>query len=172
MKKISAFLILLLIIACAKEQKSTVNLTNEQDKEIICNVIDTWHKNAAEGNYEAYFNSMTSSSVFIGTDASENWAVSEFKEFSKPHFADGLAWDFKAINRNVYLAVDNKTAWFDELLNTWMGVCRGSGVLVKENDQWKIQHYVLSVTVPNDNVLEVIKINKEKDSLFLKKYLN
>lgn len=170
MKKFRVFLVFLLIFSCTKEKKKTNVLNTEQDKVVICNVIDNWHKHAAEGDFERYFNAMTDTSVFIGTDASENWVVSEFKEFSKPHFADGVAWDFKSINRNVYLSEDNKTAWFDELLNTWMGVCRGSGVLVKQNNEWKIQHYVLSVTVPNDNVKDVIEINKEKDSLFLRKY--
>jgi hypothetical protein len=31
-----------------------------------------------------------------------------------------------------------QTAWFDELLDTQMKICRGSGILVKENKQWKI----------------------------------
>jgi hypothetical protein len=51
-----------------------------------------------------------------------------------------------------------------------MGICRGSGVLKKSGDIWKIEHYVLSVTVPNDNIYEVMKVNKEKDSLFLKNF--
>jgi hypothetical protein len=49
-------------------------------------------------------------------------------------------------------------AWFDELLNTQMKICRGSGVLVFINGKWKIKHYVLSMTIPNDNVDEVVKI--------------
>ncbi|MDV7186195.1 nuclear transport factor 2 family protein [Lutibacter sp. TH_r2] len=169
MRKISILVVVFCFISCSNsEPKADVIISNE--KEVICNVIDTWHKNAAEGNFEDYFSAMTNSSVFIGTDANENWLMPEFKEFSRPYFADGVAWDFKAIDRNVYLSADNKIAWFDELLSTWMGVTRGSGVLVKENDIWKIQHYVLSVTVPNKNVEDVIKINKEIDSLFLKKY--
>lgn len=39
-----------------------------------------------------------------------------------------------------------------------MKICRGSGVLVKENGKWKIKHYVLSMTIPNDNAEEIIKI--------------
>ena len=26
--------------------------------------------------------------------------------------------------------------WFDELLDTWMGICRGSGVIIMENKEW------------------------------------
>jgi hypothetical protein len=39
-----------------------------------------------------------------------------------------------------------------------MKICRGSGVLVKVGNDWKIKHYVLSMTVPNENVTEVVKI--------------
>ena len=43
-------------------------------------------------------------------------------------------------------------------MNTQMKICRGSGVLVKVGSNWKIKHYVLSMTIPNDNTSEVIKI--------------
>jgi hypothetical protein len=42
-----------------------------------------------------------------------------------------------------------------------MKICRGSGVLIKEGKNWKIAHYVLSMTIPNDTIDEVVKI-KEK----------
>jgi hypothetical protein len=51
-----------------------------------------------------------------------------------------------------------KTAWFDELLNTQMKICRGSGVLVKIGQEWKIKQYVLSMTIPNDNSNKVIEL--------------
>ena len=39
-----------------------------------------------------------------------------------------------------------------------MKICRGSGVLEKTGEKWKIKQYVLSMTIPNDNVDEVIKV--------------
>jgi hypothetical protein len=30
-----------------------------------------------------------------------------------------------------------------------MKICRGSGVVEKINDKWKIKQYVLSMTIPN-----------------------
>ena len=39
-----------------------------------------------------------------------------------------------------------------------MKICRGSGVLVILKGKWKIKQYVLSMTIPNDNSDEVIKI--------------
>jgi hypothetical protein len=59
-----------------------------------------------------------------------------------------------------------KTAWFDELLDTQMKICRGSGVVSKENGQWKIRQYVLSMTVPNSQVDPVVRLKAaEEDSL-------
>lgn len=169
MKKIAVFLIAIIAISCCKdEQKTTENL--DLEKEAIKIELDSWHKSAADANFEAYFNAMTSNGVFIGTDASENWKIPEFKDFSKPHFDNGKAWDFSAVDRNIYIDTNGKIAWFDELLDTWMGVCRGSGVLRKTDDSWKIEHYVLSLTTPNDNIQDIIKINKKHDSIFLNRY--
>jgi len=53
-----------------------------------------------------------------------------------------------------------------------MGICRGSGVLKKVDNTWKIEHYVLSLTIPNENIQEVKNVNKERDSLFLSKLRN
>jgi len=147
-----------------------------QEKDNIANVLDAWHKAAAEANFDAYFSLMTHDGVFLGTDATENWQNQEFKDFSKPYFDRGKAWSFTAVERNIYLGKDGKFAWFDELLDTQMELCRGSGVLKKTNGEWKIAHYVLSIAVPNENVGDLIKLKKQKDSLLLidlkKKYRN
>ena len=62
------------------------------------------------------------------------------------------------MKRHIYFSEDKKMAWFDELLNTQMKICRGSGVLVKKDGKWLIKQYVLSMTIPNENVDEVVKI--------------
>ena len=82
----------------------------------------------------------------------------QFENFSKPYFDKGKAWDFKTIERNIYISKNKEVVWFDELLDTWMGTCRGSGVLEKNNTEWKIKQYVLSVTIPNDSIQKVIKL--------------
>lgn len=121
-------------------------------------VLDAWHKAAAQSQFETYFNLMTDDAVFIGTDAKENWNKTAFQAYAKPYFDKGKAWNFTAIERHVYIDKSGTLAWFDELLSTQMKICRGSGVLVKVGDSWKIQHYVLSMTVPNENVDDVVKI--------------
>lgn len=120
--------------------------------------LDAWHKAASEAKFDTYFNFMAEESIFIGTDATENWNKKAFMAFAKPYFDKGRAWSFTALERHVYFDASGKTAWFDELLNTQMKICRGSGVLVKEGNVWKIKHYVLSMTIPNDNTDDVIKV--------------
>lgn len=145
-----------------------VNVINSQgSNEQINNMLDQWHKDAAESNFDAYFDKMSDNGVFIGTDALENWTVSEFKEFSKPFFDDKNTWDFKTLERNIYYSPDNSIIWFDELLDTWMGICRGSGVLMKDGNDWNIVHYVLSVSIPNENIKEVIAVKKENDEIMI-----
>jgi len=145
---------LCLMIVCSD---SMLWAQNKSTAEIDA-LLNQWHKDAAVANAEAYFGAMADDGIFIGTDATENWNKKQFQAFAKPYFDKGKAWDFKPFERHIYLSADGKTAWFDELLDTWMKICRGSGVLQKEGNVWKIKHYVLSTTVPNDNINEVVKI--------------
>jgi ketosteroid isomerase-like protein len=141
----------------------------EADQVAVEKVLDDWHLAAANADYEAYFSRMTDRSIFIGTDATENWSVEAFKAFSKPYFDKGKAWSFEAVERNVFFNKGNNLAWFDELLDTWMGICRGSGVLQKDmSGNWKIAHYVLSIAVPNEHVDALLVIKKEADSVLTK----
>jgi hypothetical protein len=156
MKKIMLFCGTILLFSAF----NTRNQGAEKEKEKINMLMDSWHKAAAEANYNAYFNLMTKDAVFIGTDATENWNKAAFQVWAKPFFDKGKAWSFTALERHIYFDKTEKMAWFDELLNTQMKICRGSGVLVKIGNNWKIQHYVLSMTVPNDNVDAVIKIKE------------
>ena len=138
-----------------------------QQKDQLEQMLDAWHKAAAEANFEDYFGAMAEESIFVGTDATENWNKNEFMAYSKPYFDRGRAWSFTAIQRNLYLAGSGGMAWFDELLSTQMGICRGSGVLEKIGGEWKIRHYVLSLDVPNENVSDLVALKKERDSLFI-----
>jgi hypothetical protein len=142
------------------------------EKEQVNRTLDAWHKAAAEANFKTYFGMMTDDAIFIGTDATENWDKKSFEAYAKPHFDKGKAWDFKAIERHVYFDKLGKLAWFDELLNTQMKICRGSGVLVKIGSEWKIKHYVLSMTIPNDNIKEVVKIIDPIEEELLQKIQN
>jgi hypothetical protein len=165
MKKIMFLAVTLLLFS------SFTSYTNPENKEQdqITIVLNNWHKAASDANAKLYFEALTDDAVFIGTDATENWNKETFEAFAKPYFDKGKAWNFKPLERHIYLSKDQKTAWFDELLDTWMKVCRGSGVMVKVGNEWKIQHYVLSMTVPNDQTNEVIKMKASIEDAFIQK---
>jgi len=159
MKKLSS-LVCILLISC---QTSDNRL---KDKTLLTSAIDqtvaTWHQAAAEANFETYFDLMTEDAIFIGTDATEKWDKKAFQDYAKPHFDRGKAWTFHTLERSIYLSADQKTAWFDELLDTSFKICRGSGILVFEKNSWKIKHYVLSFTIPNALSKNVVN---QKDSI-------
>jgi ketosteroid isomerase-like protein len=136
----------------------------ESNKSKINATLDSWHKAATNAEFDTYFSLMTSDGVFIGTDATENWQNEAFKTFSKPYFDKGKAWNFSSLQRTIYLNKNQDTAWFDELLDTQMKICRGSGVLIKVENEWKIAHYVLSMTIPNELTTEVIKLKDKIES--------
>lgn len=153
-------MIIILFFSACKENKRSIVVDNNK---IINQLIHDWHKAAADANYDDYFKRMSSDAVFIGTDPTENWPLQAFKLFCKPHFDKGKAWNFRSLDRHIYFSQDHTIAWFDELLDTQMKICRGSGVLKKENGEWKIAHYVLSMTIPNSNtkVVTALKANEE-----------
>lgn len=171
MKKLAfLFLTLAMFNSCKQEKTKTATANKETITAEINTLINNWHLAAADANFDDYFSKMDSLSVFIGTDATENWKKEDFAAFSKPYFDKGKAWDFKTLERNVYMNDTGNFVWFDELLNTWMGTCRGSGVLEKKDQNWVIKHYVLSVEIPNEDIQKVIEVKREKDSLFLAKF--
>ena len=161
MKKNLLLLITITVIVNASAQKPSAL------KIQIKKTLDAWHKAAADANYNNYFNILTDDSIFIGTDAAENWNKTAFQTFAKPYFDKGKAWNFTALERNIYFNKNKTLAWFDELLSTQMKLCRGSGILVKVGKEWKIKHYVLSMTVPNENSDEVVKIKTPIEEAYI-----
>ena len=150
---------------------SVVLQGQQTEEEKIDQVLDSWHQAAADARFQDYFNKMAEGAVFVGTDASEHWNKEAFMSFSKPYFDRGKAWAFTPLQRHIYFGKKGEVAWFDELLDTWMQLCRGSGVLVKEDGVWKIAHYVLSLTIPNETVDGAIELKKERDSIFISSLL-
>ena len=123
----------------------------------IGELLDGWHRAAAQADEEAYFSCFTPDAVFLGTDATERWDVEAFRAYAHPHFAKGKAWSFAAVRRALVISRDGAVAWFDEdLAAPNLGPARGSGVVLQQEDgSWKIAHYNLAITVPNERFDEV-----------------
>ena len=114
-------------------------------------VLDDFHDAASAADEERYFEHFAASGVFLGTDASERWTRDEFRAYAHAYFVKGKGWTYHPRNRHVAISADGTTAWFDELLdNAKYGECRGTGVLQRYDGEWKIEHYHLTVPLPNE----------------------
>lgn len=128
-------------------------------------LLDAWHAAAATADSAAFFGTMSPDGVYLGTDASERWLRDEMADWAAPFFRRDTAWAFTPRRRYWTLGDDGQTAWFDEHLDSWMGVVRGSGVLTRTpashrangadpaaSDAWELRRYNLALAVPNERM--------------------
>jgi len=153
MKKLLFIAWVLFCISCQKQNSNELT-------ESLNTKIDNWHLAASNADFDKYFGFIADSGIFIGTDVTERWSKNEFSEFSKPYFDKGKAWSFLAKERTLRFNKQKTIAWFDEVLDTWMGDCRSTGVLSLNNSEWKLEHYQLSVTIDNVLMPQFLEITK------------
>jgi hypothetical protein len=158
MFRYSILIILAFNLASHLALAQQANVPDRQVNQDVHMFIDHWHLAAANADAKTFFGSMDDNSIYIGTDATERWTKDDFIKYAKPYFDRGKAWTFKPYDRDLHVTNDGNFAWFSELLNTRFGVCRGSGILRKTADDWKIEQYHLSVTVPNELVNDFISL--------------
>ena len=121
-------------------------------------LLDAFHRAASNAKFDEYFGMFAPDGVFIGTDATERWTVEQFKAYAKPHFDKGRGWTYVVVERHVNVAVDDRHASFDELLdNATLGRCRGTGVVRRVAGAWKIELYHLTIPIPNALAEDVVK---------------
>ena len=160
MRKIIVLLFsIYLIVSCTS---GNCNIDKESETKKLNKFIDNWHYAAAVADENIFFGSLDENAIYLGTDPKERWLKHEFIDWGMKYFERDTAWVFTSYNRFWEFSEDMKYAWFDELLVTHMGICRGSGVLRKYKDGWKIKHYNLALTLPNEQMNEYRNIiNKE-----------
>lgn len=124
-------------------------------------VVDAMHQAASRADGDAYFATFTPQARFVGTDASEHWPLEAFRAYADPIFSQGRGWTYRPVERSLTIApIECRcVAWFDErLAHDSYGDLRGSGVLRRTEDGWRIEQYVLSFTVPNDQADAVVEL--------------
>lgn len=113
--------------------------------------LNSFHEAASKADGKTYFSLFAPEGVFIGTDAGERWTVEEFKKYAEPHFKKGKGWTYVKRTRHVDFTTSGDAAWFDEILDSKnYGTSRGSGVLRKIGNDWRIAQYHLTFPIPND----------------------
>ena len=159
-------MIFLSILFCCCTSPQTENTDPKEIRLEIDKLLNKWHLDAANADLDSYIELMDSTCNYIGTDATENWKRNDFAAFCQPFFDTKKTWDFIPVQRDIYINETGNTVWFDEILDTHMGTCRGSGSLELKNGKWKLMQYVLSVAIPNESMDAVKKVKYEADSVF------
>jgi ketosteroid isomerase-like protein len=114
-------------------------------------VLDAFHAAAAAADEEGYVATLAESMVFLGTAPGERWQGDAWRDFVRSYFSRGKGWAYTPSARSVDFAEDGLTAWFDETVeNEHYGSCRGTGVLRRHDDGWKIQQYNLTLPIPDE----------------------
>ncbi len=168
---IITFVLFFVILSCNTPSKEKQNSSTENDIKQITALLDSFNIAAAKADYNTYFNFYTNDAVFVGTDATEHWDKKAFMIWAKPYFDKKTTWNFTSLERHINFDKTGSLAWFDELLSTQMKICRGSGVVVKQGTDWKVQQYVLSTTVPNSLIDSVVKIKAPVEDEIINKLL-
>ena len=157
-KPLPARFFLGLLLVCGLGPPATAPARSD-DAAAVAAVLDALHKAASQADGERYFSLFGPEAVFFGTDATERWPIDEFRRYAMARFRRGQGWTYVVRQRHVSFADDEATAWFDERLdNKKYGECRGTGVLVKRGGAWKIAQYNLTIPIPNEIALDVVRM--------------
>lgn len=122
-------------------------------------VVDDWHAAAAVGDAPRYLGHMADDAVFMGTDSTERWDLTEFRAYVEQHMKAGQGWVYVPSDRGLVVPEGSELAWFDErLASEGYGELRGTGVLRRDGDTWRIVHYSMTFTVPNAVARRVVAL--------------
>jgi ketosteroid isomerase-like protein len=122
-------------------------------------VLDDYHAAAAEGDVERMLGHIAPDAVLLGTDATERWTRESFEQLVRPAMAGGARIVNVPSSQNIVVSASDGIAWFDERLERHeFGEMRGTGVLRRTTDGWKIVQFHTALTVPNEAFRDVVKI--------------
>lgn len=125
----------------------------------VAAVLDDWQQSASQCDEERFFSHMAPGGVFIGIDERERWTRDEFRKAYHPLFEARQMWNFRVLKRNIQVAENGGSAWFDERLAAGGKIVfRGTGVLVNDGSGWQITQYALAFPVPRETFDQVLRL--------------
>jgi hypothetical protein len=115
--------------------------------------LDALHKAGADANSAAFESLLAQDVVFLGVDGDARLEGQSARDFLSEHLMQGNAWAYRSIERETRLSPDGSVAWFDETLqHDQLGRGRGTGVLIRGSEGWKVAQYSLIVPLPGGAV--------------------
>ena len=89
-------------------------------------------------------------------------AAQAVREFVGPALSASVGWTSVPFEQHVSFAPDGQIAWFEERLGRErIGELRSTGVMRKDDGEWRIVHYNLALPVPNalaEDLVEKIRV--------------
>jgi len=156
--RVIVLLVPLVLVACAAAPDAG-RVDTAVETAAVDALLDDWHAAAGEADGERYFAHFAPDGVFLGTDAHERWTVEAFRDYAHPHFSEGRGWTYRPSDRHVIFSDDGRFAWFDERLHSdKYGALRGTGVLRKIDGRFRLAHYNMTFTIPNEISGEVVAL--------------
>ncbi|SPZ92216.1 Uncharacterised protein [Sphingobacterium multivorum] len=124
----------------------------QQPMDEINGLLDRWHKTSGEVKYGPFLNVIASDGVILGTDHDERWDKAHAEKFTDQYFNPKNAWTYTYDKRHISFNADSTTAWFDETFKINTKSFRGVGVLSKQDNEWKLRQYSMSMSAPYADV--------------------
>ncbi|MDP5008654.1 MAG: nuclear transport factor 2 family protein, partial [Glaciimonas sp.] len=142
-----------------------ISYAANSDEVAVSATLDQLHQAASEADGAKYLSLFTDNAVYFGLSALQRWPIEQFRSYAQERFGSGTGWTYTKLSRNVTLSPDGNTAWFDERLNNAnYGIALGTGAMVKQNGQWKIAQYNLTLQIPVDMLPKIAKDIMARDA--------
>lgn len=121
-----------------------------EDSAAAAALLDYFHA-GAECDLERHLGYLEEYATTFGTAADERYTKADHRELLAPYFAAGHGMTSELVVLNITESEDGRFAWFDARLDK-KRLCelRGSGLLHRGEDGWKIVLNNLAFPVPND----------------------
>lgn len=108
--------------------------------------LDSLHKAGADANATVFESLLAEDVVFLGVGGAGRLEGQAAREYFSGHLMQGNAWAYRSSLREIRVSADGSVAWFDETLeHGQLGSGRGTGVLIRSGEGWKVAQYNLTV---------------------------
>jgi len=110
-----------------------------------------FHLAASRADVRRYFKHLAPDVVYFGTDRAERFTLEKIRAFVEPYLSAGTGWTSVPFEQHVSFSPNGQIAWFEQALGRdRVGEMRATGVMRKDDGEWRIVHYNLALPVPNE----------------------